>query len=173
MLHSQYDFQQLFALIWLSPEKYGEAPKTLKHDLHDDNSNCSRSVQVIVPQVSSLLKKAFTLLMTNIINNHGSLKMQQSWLYHHLPTHHQVKDSSFSLQRQALVDNTYKRRGNIIQCDSCNINLCIECLNLFHLVEDVKGFKSEVKKIIRHDGKKFLLRCSDTGDGISDMNTHS
>jgi hypothetical protein len=152
-LLSQYEFRKMIALAWISSERYGEVPKTLKRKVDDGDSNCVRSTRSYCSSSTSIKSNQKGVYVTDDSLNptHGSLKIRLSGLYHHLPARPQAKDPTCSLHRWASEDNSYKRRGNIMKCECCNVNLCIECFNLFHTVEDVKSLKSEVKKLIRNE----------------------
>jgi len=123
----------MIALAWLCPTEYMNG-KNLKHK--NDEGNSSRSIRTInSSSLSNKKQKCAYITDDSIHPAHGSLKI---W----------VKDPTCSLHQWASEDNSFKKQGNIMRCNCCNINLCINCFPLFHTVEDVKKLKAEVRKII-------------------------
>jgi hypothetical protein len=147
----------MIALAWISPETYGEAPKTLKRKVQDDSNDisCARSTRSYSSARESCnstqLQKGAYISDESLHPHHGALKIRLSGLYHHCPARPHAKDPTCSLHRWASEDNAFKRRGNIMKCDCCNVNPCIDCFPLFHRIEDVKKLKSEIKKIIQNE----------------------
>jgi hypothetical protein len=87
---SQYAFQKRIALAWISSERDGEVPKTLKHKVDDDNSDSVRSTQSYSSSSTSIKsnQKGIYVIDDSLNPTHGSLKIRLSGLNHHLP--HQV-----------------------------------------------------------------------------------
>ena len=141
-----HNFRKMIALAWLCPTEYTNG-KNLKCKNNDGNS--SRSIRTInSSSLSNKKQKCAYITDDSIHPAHGSLKIWRSSLYQNYPACPHVKDPTCSLHRWPSEDNSFKKQGNIIRCDCCNINLCIDCFPLFHTVEDVKKLKAEVRKII-------------------------
>jgi len=141
-----HNFRKMIALAWLCPTEYTNG-KNLKCKNNDGNS--SRSIRTInSSSLSNKKQKCAYITDDSIHPAHGSLKIWRSSLYQNYPACPHVKDPTSSLHRWASEDNSFKKRGNIVRCDCCNINLCIDCFPLFHTVKDMKKLKAEVRKII-------------------------
>jgi hypothetical protein len=141
-----HNFRKMIALAWLCPTEYLNG-KNLKCKNNDGNS--SRSIRTInSSSLSNKKQKCAYITDDSIHPAHGSLKIWRSSLYQNYPACPHVKDPTSSLHRWASEDNSFKKRGNIVRCDCCNINLCIDCFPLFHTVKDMKKLKAEVRKII-------------------------
>ena len=152
-LLSHYEFRKMIALAWINPSQFaGGDKKNLKRKCGDDNISSARSTQSSISSSESCnsVKKGAYISDESLHPYHGALKIRLSGLYHHCPAHPYAKDPTCSLHWWAADDNAYKRRGNIMRCDCCNVNLCIDCFPLFHRIKDVKRLKSEIKKIIKN-----------------------
>lgn len=82
-----------------------------------------------------------------------------------LPSPHsskKVKDPTCSLHRWATDDNSFKKQGNIMRCNRCNINLWIDCFPLIHIAQDVKKLKAQTGKKNNHIEKKNDIPACDS-----------
>jgi hypothetical protein len=155
-LLSHYQFRKMIALAWINPSQFAEGnKKNTKRKYSNDDISCARSTRSYSSareRCNSTQKGAY-ISDESLHPHHGALKIRLSGLYHHCPARPHAKDPTCSLHRWASEDNAFKRRGNIMKCDCCNVNLCIDCFPLFHRIEDVKKLKSEIKKIIQNEKK--------------------
>jgi hypothetical protein len=145
-LLSHYDFQKMVALHLLNPEKFPL----------DSREKTKRKATEIYDAPSLRSEKNSTSTRAAAVNDKaldpddGELRVRLSAKYFHCPTRPKAKDPSCQLHRWASNDPSHKNRGGILCCDCCNVNLCIECFDLFHKINDVKRLKSEVLKVIRN-----------------------
>jgi len=145
-LLSHYDFQKMVALHLLNPEKFPL----------DSREKTKRKATKIYDAPSLRSEKNSTSTRAAAVNDKaldpddGELRVRLSAKYFHCPTRPKAKDPSCQLHRWASNDPSHKNRGGILCCDCCNVNLCIECFDLFHKINDVKRLKSEVLKVIRN-----------------------
>jgi hypothetical protein len=145
-----YNFQKLVALHLINPERYPlDRRQHLKRKSEEADVRSLRNGSV-TSSSNSLSKRAATINDKALDPDQGDLRIRLSTKYFHCPVRPKVKDPSCQLHRWASSDPTHKNRGGILCCDCCNVNLCIECFDLYHKINNVQRLRSEVRKIIRN-----------------------
>ena len=143
---THYSFQKMVALHLINPENFPlDGRENLKRKSNDDDV---RSMRSTASNTSS--KRAPTINDKTLDPDQGELRIRLSTKYFHCPVRPKAKDPSCQLHRWASNNPAHKTRGGIICCDCCNVNLCLDCFDLYHSINDVERLRSEVIKVIRN-----------------------
>jgi hypothetical protein len=145
-LLSHYDFQKMVALHLINPEKYPLSGSRQKRKCDDGDD--SRTLRSRNSDTENSSKKSAIMNDKTLHPDQGELRIRLNTGYFHCPVRPKAKDPSCQLHRWASGDPKYKNRGSILHCDCCNVNVCIECFDLYHKVSDVNRLRSEVLKVI-------------------------
>jgi len=142
---THYNFQMMVALHLINPEKFPlDSRQHCKRKRNKNND--TRSLRSAITHASS--NRAPTINEKALDPHQGDIRVRLSTKYFHCPIRPKAKDPSCQLHQWASSDLVHKTRGRILCCDCCNVNLCLECFDLYHKVSDVDRLRSEVVKLI-------------------------
>jgi hypothetical protein len=142
---THYNFQKMVALHLINPEKF--LLDSRQHCKRKRNENDdTRSLRSAITHASS--NRAPTINEKALDPHQGDLQVCLSTKYFHYPIRPKAKEPSCQLHQWASSDPAHKTWGRILCCDSSNVNLCLECFDLYHKVSDIDRLRSEVVKLI-------------------------
>ena len=82
----------------------------------------------------------------------GPMSIRLYTQYDHLPQHPQIKKPRCALHSWGGVE----MRASISYCDTCNVNLCIDCYKMFHHNANI----TQSKKSLVNQFNKEKLFCN-------------
>jgi len=147
---THFQFRRLVALHWLNPDLHPistDGKKRKRNSAAHATSATPNTRSSSVASSSNNTTKA-SYVNDDTLSEDGALKCRLSCRFFHCPVRPVAKDPSCSLHRWASGDKTYKHRAQVMTCDCCNVNLCLDCFGPFHTISDVRKLQSEIQKIM-------------------------
>ena len=163
MLHNQkamshYDFHRQVALAWLKPKEYWPKKKKTRQSpriqssvstVSEESTSIGTRRSLFSQDTDKKAARCHRVTDKSLHPITGNLKDRLTTNMMHLPVKAIKKDSRCQLHYWAAKK---KFRSNIV-CSTCNVTLCIQCYEHFHLVQDLVKSKSTLKKEIDNDGQ--------------------
>jgi hypothetical protein len=139
-LLTHYEFRTEIALNWLDPLY---EPRT--HQMKDGPSKRNGLTPMFsspssVSTITTTSSSRATFCTDSSLAENGALRCRLDTTMSHLPSRKRGK------RPQCALHNWIDARKNtdILYCQSCNINLCIDCYEIFHTVPNLVGTKRQL-----------------------------
>lgn len=161
---SHYDYIKAVALSWICPNRFRSPststtstsdsavydlevflPAKKKVKLSSSETYCSTTSS----SSTTILKRKTVVNDSSLHPSHGELICRLNTTVQHFPENKKSKHQKHTrpkcqLHRWARGRKGLEVRSNILSCDICNVNLCVDCFALFHKEANLVALKSKI-----------------------------